>query len=305
MKKEGFVVKKVKGFYDVEVNRQVYLCRVKNTLIKQQTSLAVGDRVMIDLVESQKENWIYDVLPRQNELARLIHQNKKRQILVVNIDLLFIVVSQQQPLPRLGLIDRFIAAAESIGIHAVIVLNKIDLEPTPISAYICEQYTALGYSVLQTSVQNNVGIESVRRLLQGKISVMTGHSGVGKSSLIQMLFPEEQIIMGQVSAMTGKGRHTTTLAELYPLPQGGHLADTPGIREWSLTLTPQELAQKGFVEFQPFQSQCRFSPCFHQHEPQCAIKDAVHANQISQQRYNSYLKLLQESDVHKKKGIAN
>ena len=293
---QGLVIKKIKGFYDVEIDNQIYLCRVKNTLIKQHTSIVAGDQVMIDLVDNQKENWIYDILPRQNELVRFAH--KKRQILVANIDLLFIVVSQQQPLPRLGLIDRFIATAEFIGTRAVIILNKADLESTSLSSLVCSQYTDLGYSVIQTSVQNNVGIDEVRHLLQGKISVMAGHSGVGKSSLIQMLFPDKQITTGNVNAMTGKGKHTTTLAELYPLPEGGYLADTPGIREWSLTLTAQELAQHGFVEFQPFQSQCRFSPCLHFHEPQCEVKNAVNSAQISQERYNSYLKLLQESDSH-------
>ncbi|MGK5093000.1 ribosome small subunit-dependent GTPase A [Deltaproteobacteria bacterium TL4] len=288
----GLVVKRMKGFYYVEIEGKVHLCRVKGNLFEHSHydhKIAVGDQVIVDLHASEDAGWIYEILPRKNKLSRTLRDGMGEQVLVSNADHLLIVASLAQPAFHIGVIERFLIAAQRGGLHPVIVLNKIDLVISSFYQPIQELYHALNYQVLLTSVPENKGIDELRAVLEGQTSIFAGHSGVGKSSLVKALYPEWKIRIGQVDGKMGKGRHTTSLAEMYPLPGAkGYIVDTPGIREIGLyDVNKEELAQF-FPEFEELRVSCKFRGCTHLHEPHCAIKVAMQEGAISELRYQSY-----------------
>ena len=290
----GTVLRRTKSFYYVNVGEaEPRLCRIRGNLFKgnlHKNKIAVGDEVEIDLNVAEDAGWILSVLPRRTKLARRPAIGIPEQILVSNAETLLIVASLRDPPFRAGLVDRFLVAASCGGLEPLLILSKADLsneaEITPIK----EHFSALGCTVLVTSIPDSKGLDSLRELLRKRISVLSGHSGVGKSSLIAALFPDWEIRIGQVSKKSGKGRHTTIMAEMFPLPQGGFIVDTPGIREFAPLVKPEEL-DKHFVEFIPFLGQCKFKGCSHRHEPQCNIKEAVTEEKITEQRYRSYCSL--------------
>ena len=290
----GTVVRRTKSFYYVDVGEaEPHLCRVRGSLFKgnlHQNKIAVGDEVEIDLNVAEDAGWILSRLPRRTKLARRPAIGVPEQVLVSNAEILLIVASLRDPAFREGLVDRFLVAASCGGLEPLLILSKADLstsaEITPIQGL----YSSLGCTVLVTSVPESRGLDSLRELMRDRISVLSGHSGVGKSSLIAALFPNWGISIGQVSKKSGKGRHTTIMAEMFPLPQGGFIVDTPGIREFAPLVKPEDL-DKHFVEFNSFLGQCRFNGCSHRHEPQCVIKEAVSAEKIAEQRYRSYCSL--------------
>jgi len=255
-----------------------------------QNKIAVGDEVEIDLKVAEDAGWILRLLPRRTKLSRRSSIGFPEQILVSNANILLIVASLRDPPFREGLVDRFLVAASCGSLEPLLILSKADLSTDAEITPIKELYASLGCTVLVTSVPESKGLDSLRELLRGSISVLSGHSGVGKSSLIAALFPDWKIRIGQVSKKSGKGRHTTIMAEMFPLPQGGFIVDTPGIREFA-PLVKQEELDKHFVEFIPFLGQCKFKGCSHRHEPHCIIKEAVTAEKITEQRYNSYCSL--------------
>ncbi len=253
------------------------LCRIRGNLFEESSyinKIAVGDEVEVDLTAAEDAGWILRIFPRRTKLSRRPSVGYPEQVLVSNADTLLMVASIRTPPFRGGLIDRLLVAASCGGLEPVLILSKADLATSDEISPIENLYSSLGYTILVTSIPESRGLEPLRDLLKNRITVLSGHSGVGKSSLIKALFPDWEIRIGRISNKSGKGRHTTRLAEMFRIPIGGFIVDTPGIRELEPLVTPNEL-DSHFVEFVPYLGQCKFKGCTHIHEPQCLIKDAV------------------------------
>jgi ribosome biogenesis GTPase len=259
--------------------------------------VAIGDRVSFIQPVADSVGMIMEVLPRRNELSRLAAGPVPvEQVIAANIDQVILVFSVRKPKPKWNLLDRYLASAESAGIPALICLTKWDLvRRTDGLDEIAELYLGLGYPVLETSVIDGSGIEELRQQMAGKLSVLVGKSGVGKTSLLNALEPELGLRVKEVSQATDKGKHTTSHLELYPFAGGG-IVDTPGMREFALWVDESRggLADL-YVEMRPHIGACRFGlDCSHDHEPDCALKEAVADGTISQMRYESYLRLRED-----------
>ena len=271
------------------------LCRIRGNLFEESSyinKIAVGDEVEVDLTAAEDAGWILRMFPRRTKLSRRPSVGYPEQVLVSNADTLLMVASMRTPPFRGGLVDRLLVAASCGGLEPVLILSKADLATSDEISPIENLYSSLGYTILVTSIPESRGLESLRDLLQNRTTVLSGHSGVGKSSLIKALFPDWGIRIGRISNKSGKGRHTTRMAEMFRIPIGGFIVDTPGIRELEPLVTPNEL-DSHFVEFVPYLGLCKFKGCTHIHEPQCLIKDAVTSNKITEQRYKSYCMLFE------------
>lgn len=247
-----------------------------------------GDRVFYQL-NSPREGVITAIQERQTTLLRPDRNGKIRPI-AANIDQVVVVIASR-PSFEYGMLDRYLAAAELIGAKPVIVVNKLDLLDHESRARLEQRlglYASLGYPLVFTSTRTTDGLTELHRRLKHATSVLVGQSGVGKSSLVQALLPERDIRTGSLSKVTGLGRHTTTVATLYHLPDGGKLIDSPGVRDFNLwPVTAQEAAQ-GFVEFRPYLGHCRFHDCRHCSEPGCAVSEAARQGRIDARRLESY-----------------
>ena len=271
------------------------LCRIRGNLFEESSyknKIAVGDEVEVDLTAAEDAGWIIRIFPRRTKLSRRPSVGYPEQVFVSNADTLLMVASMRTPPFRGGLVDRLLVAASCGGLEPVLILSKADLATSDEISPIENLYSSLGYTILVTSIPESRGLESLRDLLKNRITVLSGHSGVGKSSLIKALFPDWEIRIGRISNKSGKGRHTTRMAEMFRIPIGGFIVDTPGIRELEPLVTPNEL-DSHFVEFVPYLGQCKFKGCTHIHEPQCLIKDAVASKKIKEQRYKSYCTLFE------------
>ena len=271
------------------------LCRIRGNLFEESSyinKIAVGDEVEVDLTAAEDAGWILRMFPRRTKLSRRPSVGYPEQVLVSNADTLLMVASMRTPPFRGGLVDRLLVAASCGGLEPVLILSKSDLATSDEISPIENLYSSLGYTILVTSIPESRGLESLRDLLQNRTTVLSGHSGVGKSSLIKALFPDWEIRIGHISNKSGKGRHTTRMAEMFRIPIGGFIVDTPGIRELEPLVTPNEL-DSHFVEFVPYLGQCKFKGCTHIHEPQCLIKDGVASKKITEQRYKSYCTLFE------------
>lgn len=260
-------------------------------ITRQQLAAVIsGDRVRW-LPQSQGHGSIVAILPRRSELTAQTRDGKRR-IVAANIDCV-VIVCATQPQLQLDLLDHYLVACESASIPAVIVFNKTDLltpeQRTAIQTGLAP-YSAIGYPVLYLSTRDGAGLENVQQLLAGKTAVLVGQSGVGKSSLLQALVPAATARVGELS--DEQGRHTTSHSELYHLPSGGYVIDSPGVRSFNFEPLETRALAQAFIEFRPMLGQCRFADCTHQHEPGCAIKSAVASQQITTARYDSYLKML-------------
>lgn len=250
-----------------------------------------GDRVHWEPSASGNDV-VTDVLPRSNALTRPDLRGRPKAV-AANIDQL-IVVSAYRPEPNWEMVDRYLVAAAMLPAGALIVLNKADLNPAedPAAAAI-EEYRRIGYEVLATSVPQGMGIVALETACAGKTSILVGQSGVGKSSLVKALLPDQEVRIGEISEAIEKGRHTTTNATLYHLPTGGDLIDSPGVRDFELgAVEPRDLA-RGFAEFAEAAQGCRFHDCTHSVEPGCGVKAAVERGEIGARRYRSYRLLLE------------
>lgn len=259
--------------------------------------VAIGDKVLFRQPEPDSIGMIMEVLPRQNELSRMAAGPVPvEQVIVANVDQVILVFSVRSPKPKWNLLDRFLAAAESGDIPAVICLTKWDLVRHKDGMdEIVALYQSLGYQVLKTSVVDGLGIEALRQQMTGKLSVLVGKSGVGKTSLLNALEPGLGLRVNEISQATDKGKHTTSHLELYPFADGG-IVDTPGMREFALWVDDARggLADL-YVEMRPYIGACRFGlNCSHEHEPDCAVKEAVEEGAISRMRYESYLRLRED-----------
>lgn len=259
--------------------------------------LAVGDRVTVDRDERDERDaaWaITEIHPRRSKLARRAPSGARgERIVAANVDQVVVVFAVAKPEPHVRMLDRFLIIAEGNDIAARIVLNKVELvEPAVVDA-IAEPYERAGYTVHRTSVKKPTGLAELHDTLAGKTSAFTGPSGVGKSSLLNALFPGLELKTAEISESVNKGRHTTVGAVLIPLadPRGGFVVDTPGLREVGLWGLPPEHLDHCFPEFRPLLGNCKFQDCSHVHEPHCSVRTAVEAGDVSAARYDSYLRL--------------
>jgi len=298
---EGLVTRSTGHWLDVKVDDRVIPSRMRGKfrLDEQDVTnpVAVGDRVTIRLSEDGT-GLITEIHERRNKLSRRAagHRASREHVIVANVDQAWGVQSIRLPRINPGFIDRFLVMAEVYEIPAGLIFNKIDLMRPKDRDHIFELrdlYEELGYPVMLTSATEDTGLDALKARLRDQINVITGPSGVGKSTLLNAIEPDLEITTSAVSEKTRKGTHTTTHAALHPLSDGGYVVDTPGIREFGiLDLEPDELAFF-FVEFLPYLNECRFDDCTHDHEPGCAIKDAVEHGAISERRYESYLNILE------------
>lgn len=254
--------------------------------------LVCGDRVIWQETGEQL-GVITSLVPRSNLLARPDYHKDLKPV-AANIDQMLIVAAPQPALDE-DLINRYLVAAELTAITPIIVINKLDLlgaqQKLALQAQLAV-YDHIGYSIIYTSTKQKNGLNDLIKHLVDKTSIFVGQSGVGKSSLIKTFIPDRKIRVGELSQATGLGKHTTSVTVLYHLPGGGSIIDSPGVREFGLGHVSQAQVTEGFVEFRPFIGQCKFKDCKHLHEPDCAIKHAVETQQITQQRFDSYLRIV-------------
>ena len=264
--------------------------RVLKSVSTQQRHIVVtGDRVEIE-PHGQDQGWILKVEPRRSELSRTSKQ--RRHVMAANIDQLLIVTSAAEPTIKPNLIDRVLATAELNRIDASICINKCDLiDPGSLQSLI-GNYAQMGYSVRMVSAATGWGIEHLKRMTRGCVSVVIGQSGVGKSSILNAISPGLNQRVQAVSAENQKGKHTTTTSEWFDLPEGGALVDTPGVRQFQLWDVVAEELTGLFRDIRPFASHCRYPNCSHHHENDCAVKDAVADGRLDPRRYDSYIQML-------------
>ena len=266
--------------------------------------VAVGDRVVLKETETGTELFeavITLVERRRSALTRKrdVRRNRSKekvQVIAANIDQLVVVVSAFDPPLSTRLIDRYLVFAESEQLETVIVVNKMDLEESQETRELMKPYHALGCRILYTSAEENSGMKALRKVLAGKLSALSGHSGVGKSTLINQLFGEELLRTGETNEKTGKGLHTTSSAIMLALPRSGYIIDTPGIREFNLSGITRENLRFYFKEFLSFMPKCAYSSCTHTVEPECGIKKAVESGHIDPERFESYLAIYESID---------
>lgn len=284
---------------------KTYNARIKGVMkiegITSTNPIAVGDEVEMEIEDVQEESAIInEIHERKNYVARVSPHNKHlHHIIASNLDQSLLFTTLKDPKTSQGFMDRFLICCEAFYVPAIIIFNKADLyKKKEMEKYerLKEIYEAVGYQVLLCSVEKEQGLEEVKSLLKNKTTLLSGHSGVGKSTFINALFPEFNLRTQEVSGWSGKGLHTTTFAEMFDLPAGGHIIDTPGVREFGLVdISKQELAHY-FPEMRSRMNDCQFNNCMHIEEPGCAIKDAVVNEEISEERYISYRTILDTMD---------
>jgi ribosome biogenesis GTPase len=302
---QGLVTKSTGSWYQVRSGDQTIDCRIKGKFrtkgITTTNPLAVGDVVDFEMEPEQGTGVVTNLIQRKNYIIRKsINLSKQAQIIAANLDLALLVVTLASPRTSLGFIDRFLVTAEAYGIPACLIFNKLDLfsdEGLEILADYQSIYENIGYSCYSVSALEGTNIDTVQNLLKDKVTLFSGHSGVGKSSLINQLLPDLDLRTNMISDWSDKGMHTTTFAEMFELPQGGYIIDTPGIRELGvIDIEKQELSHF-FPEMRARLNQCRFNNCRHINEPGCAILEAIEEGEIAPSRYDSYLSIYNGNDT--------
>jgi ribosome biogenesis GTPase len=257
----------------------------------EAAQVVVGDHVGLEV--RRDHGFIVSVGARKTALLRRSSRTGKAQVLAANVDQALVVLAAHEPEPRQGLLDRFLVACDLAEIEAVVTLNKIDLGSDQVDQWL-PVYEALGFSLLRVSALTGAGVDQVASQLHGRTTLFCGQSGVGKSSLLNTVHPGLRLKVGSISEASGKGRHTTTRAELLALPTGGFVVDTPGLKEFGLFKADRGQLQAAFSEIDEHAESCRFPDCSHSHEPDCSVSDAVAAGTIDANRYRSYLSMLEE-----------
>lgn len=287
---------------------QVYPSRLRGKFkikgLKVTNPVAVGDRVIIEQ-ENEQENTavITEILPRENYIIRKSTRKAHHgHILAANIDQAILIATLVFPRTSLGFIDRFLVSAESFRIPALLVFNKSDLlddDQLELQAAIMDLYERIGYPCLGISAMNPDDVQQLGKRLGGKVSLFSGHSGVGKSTILNQVHPDIQQKTSEVSTFANKGVHTTTYAEMFSIDDETLVIDTPGIKELGLMDINEGELRDYFPEMRALIGECKFYNCTHVHEPGCAIRDAVEADEISESRYYNYLSMLQDEDSHR------
>ena len=290
---QGKIVKGIAGFYYVHVVESgVYECKAKGIFRKDGVKPLVGDNVEIEILdEKDMEGNITQILPRKNELIRPA---------VANIDQALVVFAVTKPKPHFNLLDRFLVMMESREVSVILCFNKTDIAEDPEIAELKDIYEGCGYPLLFTSAKQEQNIEELKTVLQGKTTAIAGPSGVGKSSLINLLQSGVKMETGRISAKIERGRHTTRHSELIVLGEDSYIMDTPGFSSLYISDIDKESLKYCFPEFASCEGYCRFNGCDHVHEPGCAVKQAVEEGKIHNSRYEDYLTLYQELQERKR-----
>lgn len=305
----GLVMRSTGSWYDVRSNEGTIMqCRLKGKFkikgFKVTNPIAVGDRVVYELEdEVRNAGIISDILPRDNYIIRQsVHKTAHGHLLATNLDQAVLIATLDFPRTSLGFIDRFLVAAESFRIPTVLVFNKLDLlneEQITYQQELSELYESLNYKCIFTSAVDGTGVDDFFNILKGKVSLISGHSGVGKSTLVNAIAPDLDLRTSQVSTFANKGVHTTTFAEMFEIAPETFIIDSPGIKELGLADMQKEEIGHYFPEILAIMSQCRFHNCMHLDEPNCAVKEAVMEERIAQSRYFSYLSMMDGGDNRK------
>ena len=284
---QGKIVKGIAGFYYIHVVESgVYECKAKGIFRKEKIKPLVGDNVKIEIIdENEKTGNITEILPRKNELIRPA---------VANIDQALVVFAVTRPSPHFSLLDRFLVMLESKHIPVILCFNKEDIADDFQIKALEKIYSGCGYPCIFTSALEQRNIEQVKALLTGKTTAIAGPSGVGKSSMINVLQPEANMETGDISQKIERGKHTTRHSELFLIDADSYIMDTPGFSSLYMSDFEKEDLQYFFPEFEEFEGTCRFDGCSHTHEPDCAVKNAVSDGKIASVRYDSYKKIYEE-----------
>lgn len=305
----GLVYKSTGSWYTVKsTDGDFYDCRIKGKFrikgIKSTNPVAVGDVVDFDLEETSDTvtGLIHTIHERKNYIVRKsVNLSKQVHIIASNIDKVFLLVTINNPVTTTSFIDRFLVTAEAYGIEAVLVFNKIDTfteEMLDDQLYLQYIYSTIGYKCLRVSSTQEKGIDALKEMMKDNVSMFSGHSGVGKSTLINVLQPSLNLKTKEISEQHSQGQHTTTFAEMFDLDFDARIIDTPGIRGFGVV--DMEKAEIGdyFPEFFALKDQCKFNNCLHKDEPHCAVKEALEEDKISWSRYKSYIQILEGEDEH-------
>lgn len=304
---QGLVIKNTGSWYTVKtVEGSVVECKIKGNFrlkgIRSTNPVAVGDHVEIEL-NSQNTAFITAIGDRKNYIIRKSQNlSKQSHIIAANVDQAFLVVTVERPQTSTTFIDRFLATAEAYSVPVVLVFNKTDLLDDSLMRYqrmMIDLYETVGYKCVAVSAETGEGMDELMEMLRDRITLLSGHSGVGKSTMINKLLPGVNLRTAEISDAHNTGMHTTTFSEMLPLPGGGYIIDTPGIKGFgTFDMEPEELTSY-FKEIFRFSKDCRFSNCTHTHEPGCAVLKAVEDHYIAASRYQSYLSMLEDKDGNK------
>lgn len=307
---KGLVLRSTGSWYDVRDSRDghIWQCRLKGKFkalgLKVTNPIAVGDYVHFE-EEDEIQNFgiIHEIEPRQNYVVRQsVHKSAFAHLIAANVDQAILIATLVFPRTSLGFIDRFLVAIESFRIPGVLIFNKQDLLNDKMKEFqseLMELYESLGYKCMATTAVSEEGLEEFSAVLKGKVSLLSGHSGVGKSTLVNAIAPELDIKTQEVSTFANKGVHTTTFAEMFELEKGTFIIDSPGIKELGLAdMKPEEISHY-FPEMRELLNQCKYNNCRHINEPGCAVKESVMAGGIAMSRYESYLSMVGGSDNRK------
>jgi ribosome biogenesis GTPase len=300
----GIVYKSTGSWYNVKAdNNQIYVCRIKGKFrmkgIKSTNPIAVGDVVDFEIDETSDAitGSIHHIHDRKNYIVRKsVNLSKQTHIIASNIDIVFLIVTINNPITTTSFIDRFLVTAEAYHIKAVLLFNKIDTFDEAMSdeqLFLQHVYTQIGYDCLRVSAKNGKGLDKLKEMMQGKVCMFSGHSGVGKSTLVNALEPTLNLKTKEISDLHQQGQHTTTFAEMFDLTFGSKIIDTPGIRGFGIVDMEKQEIKGYFPEFFKLEDQCKFNNCLHKEEPNCAIKKALEEDKIAWSRYRSYLQILE------------
>ena len=299
----GRVIKSTGSWYDVRNDAgKVVLCRLRGKIrldgLRTTNPVAVGDLVSYEK-ERDKDTCVIDkILPRTNVIVRKsVNLSKESHIIASNVDQAILVATIAQPRTSTGFIDRFTVTAEAYHIPVVIVFNKCDIydeEQNAMAEKLMKVYNSIGYESFVISAKTGYNCDRLMAIMKDKMSVFSGHSGVGKSALVNRLDPNLNIRVGEISDVHEKGKHTTTFAQMYELGFGGYIIDTPGIKEFALYDMEKETLAQRFPEMRALMLECRFNNCTHLHEPECAIKNAVEQGVIADWRYENYCNMMDD-----------